>query len=45
MVEMKTIKISEEAWAQLMELKIKLRSRSIDQVIKALLKERGVALI
>jgi predicted CopG family antitoxin len=37
---MKTIKISDEAWQGLMQLKIEYKKRSIDEVVKALLKER-----
>jgi predicted CopG family antitoxin len=36
---MKTIKISDEAWQGLMQLKIEYKKGSIDEVIKALLKD------
>ena len=36
---MKTIKISDEAWQGLMQLKIEYKKRSIDEVVKALLKD------
>ena len=38
-IGMKSVKVSEETWAELLILKAKWRARSLEEVIKRLLRE------